>query len=391
MNNQKLDISMDKTEEDASFLYILTIIGNSKILIIGLSLAITLLALIQSLIMDPVFTGRTVLIPPQQQQNMSSGALASLSPMGMLGLKSQDDMYISFMTSESFQTIIIDRFNLHERYHADLLIDVRQALNTHVRLFSDKKSSLMTIEVDDNDPVFAANMANGYVQELGLFLGKLAITEAQQRQLYFEKQIKKTQDDLVKAESNFRENQSKSGLQIPSTVADLGIKEIAELHGQIRVRELQLQAINSFATPQNTEVKKLMTELSSMRNHLTKLEQGTRTVEPQNYLQQAALLAYRNMKVQESILESLVKQLEYAKVDVSKEAPLIQVVDTASIPERRTSPKRKIMVVTGGGVGLIIGIILAIIINMFKKIKETSEGREVLNTLIKAWSFKKLL
>ena len=382
--------SIDHIEEDVSFLDILTVIGHYKGMILGMTLIFTLVAVLVSLIMTPIYTGRSLVMPPQQQQSSASSALAGLSSVaglagGALGLKSQDDMYISFMTSEGFQKKIIERFELHSRYRADLLIDARQALNKHVRLGSDKKSSLMSIEVDDPDPVFAANMANAYVQELGIFLGKIAITEAQQRRLYFENQIKKTQDDLAQAETTFRETQERSGLQIPSAVADIGIKEIAELHGQIRARELQLQAMSSFATPQNAEVKKLMTELLAMRTHLGKLEMGSSTEGAKGALQQGALLAYRNMKVQESILESLVKQYEFAKVDESKDAPLVQVVDAATPPERRTSPKRTIIVLLSAMTGFALGLVMAFIRNTLLNAKESEVGREKLQALSRAW------
>ena len=390
MDNPIQHPSTDHIEEDVSLLDILTVLGHYKGMILAMTLIFALVAVVVSLIMTPIYTGRSLVMPPQQQQSSASSALAGFSSVaglagGALGLKSQDDMFISFMTSEGFQKKIIERFDLFLRYHAVLLIDARQALNAHVRLGSDKKSSLMSIEVDDPDPVFAANISNAYVQELSVFLGKIAITEAQQRRLYFENQIKKTQDDLAQAEITFRLSQERFGLQIPSAVADIGIKEIAELHGQIRARELQLQAMSSFATPQNAEVKKLMTELLAMRAHLGKLEMGSSTGGSKGTLQQGALLAYRNMKVQESILDSLVKQLEFAKVDESKEAPLVQIVDVATPPERRSSPKRTAIVLSSAMAGLILGLCLAFVRNSLLKIKGDSDGRQKLQTLAKAW------
>ena len=390
MDNPIQHPSTDIIEEDVSFLDILTVLGHYKGMILGMTLIFALVAVVVSLIMTPIYTGRALVMPPQQQQSTASSALAGLSSVaglagGALGLKSQDDMYIAFMTSEGFQTKIIQRFELQTRYHAKLLIDARQALNSRVRLFSDKKSSLMSIEVDDPDPVFAAKMANGYMQELGIFLGRIAITEAQQRRLYFENQIKKTQDDLARAETTFRETQERSGLQIPSAVADIGIKEIAELHGQIRARELQLQAMSSYATPQKAEVKKLRTELLTRRAHLGKLEMGSSNEVSKYALQQGALLAYRNMKVQESILDSLVKQYEFAKVDESKDAPIVQVVDIATPPERRTSPKRTAMVLLSAMTGLLLGIVLAFARNMYLNAQKNPEDREKFQTLFQAW------
>ena len=377
-------------EEDISLIDILTIIGQQKSLIIGLTLASALLAVIVSLLMTPVFTARTLVMPPQQQQSSAASSLASLGALAgvassTIGIKSPDDMYVSFMTSEGFQKKIIDHFNLMDRYHCPFVIDCRQSLSQHARIVSDKKSSLMSIEVDDVDPVFAANMANTFVEELSILLGRLAVTEAQQRRLYFENQIKKTQDDLSLAETQFRNAQHRSGLQLPTVEAETGVKAIAEMHGQIAAREIQLQALKSYATKENNDVKKLVTELAAMKMHLLKLERGSLDTSNPQSIQQEAIQSYRNMKVQESMLEAFAKQYELAKVDESKEDPLVQVVDPATPPERRSSPKRIQLVVISALSGFVFSTLLAFLINMLRNTAQSPEGRAKLHTLKRAW------
>ena len=384
--------SIDEGQEDISLLDILTFLGTYKIFIFVITLVFCLFSILVSLNMTPIFTGKTLLMPPQQQQNSAASALAGLASLGnltgsALGPKSQDDMYIALMNSEKFQKPIIDRFDLKTRFKSTFLIDTRQTLGSKVRITNDKKSSLMSIEVDDPDPVFAADLANAYAQELSRFLGEMAITDAQQRRLYFANQIKKTQDDLANAETSYREIQQKSGLQIPSLQAESSVKEIAELHGQIAARELQLQAMNTYATVQNPEVKKLITELTAMRMHLQKLEQGAPSAPSTGKLQQGALLAYRNMKVQESILESLVKQFEFARVDEAKEGPLIQVVDVATPAERRTSPKRTAIVIVSTAGGFLLACLLAFLRHIYQTTAKTSSGLEKLQRFKRAWSF----
>ena len=377
-------------EEEISLIDILTIIGQQKSLIIGLTLASALFAVITSLSMTPVFTARTLVIPPQQQQSSAASSLASLGALvgvasSTIGIKSPDDMYVSFMTSESFQKKIIDHFNLMDRYHCPFVIDCRQSLSQHARIVSDKKSSLMSIEVDDVDPVFAANMANTFVEELGTLLGRLAVTEAQQRRLYFENQIKKTQDDLSLAETQFRNAQHRSGLQLPTVEAETGVKTIAEMHGQIAARELQLQALKSYATQENNDVKKLITELAAMKMHLLKLERGSLdTLNPQS-IQQEAIQSYRKMKVQESMLEAFAKQYELAKVEESKEGPLVQVVDPATPPEIRSSPKRTQLVLNSALCGFVFSTILAFLKTMLRNTAQSSQGRAKLHALKRAW------
>jgi tyrosine-protein kinase Etk/Wzc len=374
-------------EEDVSLLDILTVIGEQKSLILGLTLAASLLAVVVTLVMTPVFTARTLVMPPQQKQSSAASSLASLGALAGVAtsIKSPDDMYVSFMTSEVFQRKIIERFKLMERYHCAFVVDCRQSLNQHARIVSDKKSTLMAIEVDDPDPNFAASMANAFVEELDTMIGRLAVTEAQQRRVYFESQIKKTENELALAETQFRNAQHRSGLQVPTVEAETGVKEIAEMHGQIAAREIQLQALNSYATPNNSDVKKLVTELGAMKAHLLRLERGSLDTSNPEGVQQEAIQVYRNMKVQESMLEAFAKQYELAKVDESKEGALVQVVDPAYPPERRSSPKRTQLVLTSALGGFVFAIVLAFFRIMIRKASESTEGLAKLKALKRAW------
>ena len=72
-------------------------------------------------------------------------------------------------------------------------------LTGNVRIASGK-DGLISVEVDDKDPKFAANLANAHVEELRNLLGRLAVTEAQQRRLFFEKQLQLTKENLAKAD-----------------------------------------------------------------------------------------------------------------------------------------------------------------------------------------------
>ena len=217
-------------------------------------------------------------------------------------------------------------------------------------------------------------------------MGKLAVTDAQQRRVYFENQIKKTQDDLSLAEEHFRTAQQKSGLQLTSINAETGVKEISELHAQIAAREIQLQALGMYSTPQNSDVKRLVTELTAMKMHLLKIERGSSNSVASESPQQDAIQAYRNMKVQESLLEAFAKQYELARVDESKEGPLIQVVDPATPPERRSSPKRTQIVLVAATGGFILALLFVVLQNMLRNTATSAEGKIKLEQLKRAWN-----
>ena len=379
-------------EDEISLIDLLITLGKEKKFISGFTSIVILVAVAASLLMTPVYTAKTVIMPPQQQQSSASSALASLGALaglagGAAGIKSPDEMYVAFMGSDRFLNALIARFHLQERYHTKTLIDTRTLLKSKAKVMPDKKSGLISIEFEDEDPQFAAEVANAHVQELGRMLDMLAVTDAQQRRVFFESQIKKVQENLSSAEIAFRQAKEKSGLQVTSVIAETGVRASAELRGQIAAREVQLQSLSRFATPQNPEVQRIASELSAERAQLQKLEQGSGQVVGTT-LQLEAVKSYRDMKVQEAMLEVLIKQFELARVDEAKEGPLIQVVDVASPPERKSKPKRALIVLTSAIAGLFVSLLLAFLKVSLSNMGQTPQGLEQMRLLKKAWAWR---
>jgi uncharacterized protein involved in exopolysaccharide biosynthesis len=390
MNVEQANDTMNShEEEEISLLDLLTVLGEQKKFILGMSLFFAIVAALVSLFLTPIYTARTLFMPPQQQSSGAASMLASLGGLaglagGAAGIKSPDEMYIALMKSDTALNHLIQEHDLQRRYESKTLMDTRKVLLNRVRVVSDKKSGLISVEVDDFDPTFSATLANSFVAELSRITDRFAVTDAQQRRVFFENQIVKTQEKLSKDEARFREAQGRSGLQMPSINADTSLKNIAELHGQIAAREIQLQAIDRFATSKNPEVQKLTSELTAMRMTLLRLEQGS-GVSSFGPIQQDAMSAYREMKTSESMLEAFVKQLELARIDESKEGPLIQVVDTATPQERRSSPKRTLIVLISLFTGFFISLLIVFVRQSIRSLNNDPESSLQLSRLKAAW------
>ncbi len=377
-------------DDEISLIDLAIALGEEKKTLFAVPAITTTLAIVVSLLMTPIFTAKTVMMPPQQQQSGAASALASLGGLAGLagaaaGIKSPDEMYIAFMQSESLQNVLVEKFKLKDRYEAKTFADTRNALKTNVKITADKKSGLITIEADDKDPEFAAQLANAHVDELRSLMGRLAVTDAQQRRVFYEQQIAKTQEDLAVAEANFRAAKEKSGMQVTAVIAESGVKASAELRGQIAAREVQMQAMGRFATPQNPDVQRLGSELAALRGQLAKIEQGSGVDDKTSPLQQMAVKAYRDIKAREAMMGVLVAQYESARVDEAKEGPLIQQVDVAVAPERRSRPKRAIMVLVTAFAGLFLGVLIAFARRAVRKAAENPETSGQVSRLKAAW------
>ena len=191
-------------DDEISLLDLLLVLAeNARLLVFG-PLAAGLVALGIAFVITPTFTGTTTILPPQQQGMAALlasqlGALAGVAGLGGAGLKNPADLYVSLVKSRTVADRIIDRFSLMQLYEAKLRKDARLILERATKVTAGKEG-LIAIEVDDKDPKRAADMANAYVEELARLTDGLAITEAQQRRVFFEKQLQTAHEGLKKAQ-----------------------------------------------------------------------------------------------------------------------------------------------------------------------------------------------
>lgn len=342
-------------------------VGREKRTFIAVAVLGTALALAYALTVQRYYSASTVLLPPQQQQSSTLGALAQLGALsGMAGaaagIKPPDELYVALLKTRRLQDAVIRRLKLQDRYEQTSLENTRKRLGALVAVSSDRKTGLVTVETDDVDAAFAAQLAQVHFEELKKILSNLAVTEAQQRRVFFEQQVARTREALAAAEVAFRSAQAKSGLVVSQALAESGIREGATLRARIAEREVQLHALGRFATEQNPEVRRVSAELSALRDQLSRLEGGDAgagaNTPPQGM---EAVRAYREMKVQEASLEALIRQYEVARVDESREGPLLQQVDPPVVPERPTKPKRKSLVLAGFAASVLAGLVLALL------------------------------
>lgn len=385
----------NEAESDISPLDILTALGEEKLTWLAVTFLAGLIGVAVSLLTPPSYTARSVILSTQQSGSGSSalaglGALSGMAGLSGIGagIKSSEEMYIALMQSQSVQDSLIEKLALKKRFGSRTIEEARLALSSRITLAAERKSGLISVSAEDADPQFAAQLANALVAELNILLSRLAVTEAQKRRLFYEQQIDKAQQSLAAVEARFRQAQEKSGLQITSLIAEAGIRASAEIRSQIASREIQLQALSRFATPQNPDMQRLSSELSALRSQLGKYEQGSGQSKSATPLQQEAMQAYRDLKVQEAKLDGFVRLLESAKMDEAKEGPTVQVVDVALPPEQRSKPERRKMVMAYLVTGTLIGLALALLKAFLRRTSQSVGAKEHLSALKRSWSFK---
>lgn len=359
--------------DDVDVLGLLIVFAKHKKLVLGLPAVVAVLAAVISLLMPNIYTATARLLPPQQGQSAAAAILGQLASLGSAatavpGLKNPSDLYIGMLKSRTIADRLIERFGLIEIYEKDTLVETRQALAEATDITSGK-DGIIAIEVDDELPERSAAIANAYVEELERMNESLALTEASQRRLFFEKQLRQTKEALALSEVELKKTQEKTGLIKLDEQGRAIIEAVAQFRAQVAAKEVQLAAMKSFATENNPDLIRAEQELIGLRNQLRKLEgdkssgQGDILV-PTGRVPQAGLeyvRKYRDVKYHETLFELVAKQYELARLDEAKEASLIQVVDKAVAPDRKSKPRRALIVILSGVVAAMLAILLALL------------------------------
>jgi uncharacterized protein involved in exopolysaccharide biosynthesis len=305
-------------------------------------IAAGVLAIGFSFLIPPTFTAKTIFLPPQQPQSAAASALASLGALSGLGggalggMKTTADQYVSLMQSANVQDRLIDQFKLMDEYEAKYRFEARRELSQNTRIILGKKDGLITLEADAQSPQLAADLANAYVAELRRLTGELALTEAQQRRVFFEGELKRTREQLAQAQHLLQQSGFNPGaLKAEPKAAAEGY---ARLKAEATTAEIKLQTLRGRLADSAPEIQQQRATLAAFQAQLAKLE----TAEAKDETTQDAgyIGRYRDYKYQESLFELFARQFEAARLDESREGSLIQVVDTATVPEWKSKPKR---------------------------------------------------
>lgn len=366
---------------------ILIVMARHKKLILGLPLAAALAAAAISLALPNVYRASTKMLPPQQAQSGASALLAQLGGLAgaMPGMKNPSDMYIGMLKSRTVADRLVARYELKKVYQSETqeLARVGLAGNT---LITAGKDGMITVEVDSKDPGLAAGLANGYVEELQRLTKVLAVTEASQRRLFFERQLELTKDNLAKSEAALKQSMNRSGVVSVDAESRAVLETAARLRAQVSAKEIQLGAMKAFVTASHPTYRQAEEELSSLRAELSRLENGRAGATAEEGaagksggVESIQLL--RDVKYYQMLYEMLAKQYELARLDEAKEPTLIQVLDPAVVPEHKFKPRRAIIVVVTGVLFGFVALACAFALEARRKARQSAANSARWNEL----------
>jgi tyrosine-protein kinase Etk/Wzc len=400
MHNREPMTDDRRDEDEINLLDYLIVLARRKRLIITISLSAPLIALVFSLFMPDIYKAETRILPPGKSEN-SSIMLRELT--NMVGITegtggfSDPSVITGIIESRTVYDRIVDRFNLMDTYETALKEEARHILSGNVNVTNDKLSHIITIAVMNRGPAVAADMANAFVDELKQVMQNLAITEASQRRLFFEGELKQAREALNKSEDAMREFQEKTGVLKVEDQARAVIESIANLRAQIAAKEVELKVMKTYSTSNNPDLQRMEEALKGLKTELKKLEaKGGSSPDPlmptgrmpdvgTDYLR-----LLRDLKFNEEILELMAKQYEMARIDEARDPAIVQVIDKAIPPEKKYKPRRALIVAVAFVASFFLSLFAAFFMEYIEGLQSRdSESRDKMEIFKRYLSFKK--
>lgn len=375
-------------------------LGPYRRLVVLVPVAVAIVALLITFVVPKRYTATVRLLPPQSGASATAALVAAASArIGLgslggaagsaLGLKNPSDLYIGILGSTNIADAIIDRFDLMSVYGTKYREDARKKLDDYTD-FSSDKSGIIEIDVQARDPKLAADVANAYVDELYRLTNSLALTDAAQHRLFFEKQLEQAKEKLADSEVAMRKALKGGGLVSVDAQGRTLIETVARLRAEISIHEVQIEAMRAFAAPENSDLVRLRREAAGLRKELAKLESGSPA--PASAAGDdgvSNIRLFREVKYNETLFEMLAQQYELARASEAEQAPLIQVLDRASPPERKSWPRRGLVTLAAFAASLVISVAGAFTHDALRRANRDPVTGPKLEALKTSWSLRR--
>jgi tyrosine-protein kinase Etk/Wzc len=321
---------------------------------------VLLLSGIVSFILPKWYKSTASLLPPKQPDIFNSLSASSsilkgiggLGKLGGLGQKSSAYNYFAILHSRTTMENVVRKFDLISVYDiSDSSMEKAiKELDGNVA-FEEQTDDNITIEVYDKDPIRAANLANYFVEVLNEVSIRLGTQEVRSNREFIESRVSETQHGLRQSEEALREFQEHSGMILTpdqTTSADA----VATLYASKAKMEVEVAIMEHNVIADNPTLIQKKLELLELNKKISTI--------PQIGLKSFRL--FRDVAIQQKILEFLIPIYEQARIEEQKDVPVLLVLDKAVPAEKKSKPKRSLIIFLASFLALTFSILLAFLL-----------------------------
>jgi uncharacterized protein involved in exopolysaccharide biosynthesis len=352
---------------------------------------VTIGVLIFSLTLDNWYTSKASILPPKKKGGLFgdvagfSTAIKDISKtLGRLGSTSDEAYnYLALLKSRSASERVIKKFDLRKVYEIDddkPFEDVLKELDNNIN-FNVEDEGNVSISVQDKDPNRAAKMANFYVEILNEMSINLSTQEARNNRIFIEKRYNQLLLDISAVEDSMKYFSQKYNIYGIEEQTKAAISVAAELKSQIEINQIELDMMKISLEETHPVIIQKQLQVNSMKAKLKEMKFGddistTDFFIPFKEIPEVGikyLRIRRDFEIQTKLMEFLLPIYEQAKIEEQKEIPVVLILDAAVPAEKKSSPKRSLIVLAAFLLSLFFSTSYVLIKNSFSEIKNQPE------------------
>jgi capsule polysaccharide export protein KpsE/RkpR len=334
-------------------------------------------SLIVAFVIPKQYESSARIMPPDQQNSSAlmlaalasrAGGLGGLGTLagGLLSGHTTTALFVDLLRSGTITSHLIDRFHLQEVYHKRYRIDTAKRLARNTSVSDDKKSGVITITVQDTDPIRARDLTLGYLDGLNALVTQTTTSSAHRERIFIERRLHSVEQDLERAQLELSEFSSKNSTIDIKEQTRAMVEAAAKLQAEMLVEQSGLDSLRQIYGDDNIRVRGARARIASLQADLIKMSGSSAPLAPSSTsdtsggsnltadelyppLRQLPRLAvpfadlYRRVRVQETVYELLTQQYEMARIEEAKDTPVVSVIDPPGIPEKKSFPPRLLL------------------------------------------------
>ena len=374
-------------EKEIKAVDILTILFERRWFLIKNFLLVAVASVIISLLLPKWYTSSSVILPPASSapelSAFTSGSLGNILG-GMAGMSNNSvDVYLAILNSRTLRQTVIDKFNLADVYElkGDYYIEtVFKILNERTGVNYDMDTGVITVSYLDKDPQLAADVANFYISQLDKINKELSVQKAKIEREFLEKRVEMNYKEIDQAEQTLKEFQEKyNAISIPEQMA-AALRTAAEVKAELIAYQIQYEVGRASMDADHPSLIELKKQINVLKKKLGEFNNPSSDF-GENIglflgfsdvptLQKQYTELFREVEVQNALLEFLLPQYEGAKIQESKDTPTLQVLDSAVPAEKKTKPKRAVVVILSCVFCTVVAILYIFVVNYFERKRE---------------------
>lgn len=306
-------------------------------------------------LVEEKFEASATIIPSETSSlgglsSMMKGLSGSAFGMGNVGVKNQIELYNTIIYSRSLLENILDTFQLMKLRQVEsrekALLNLKQSIMT-----TNNEDISFEIKVRESSPKLAADIVNFIVAHLNRTVIDLNIRKSKENREFIQKRYDEVVVNLQAAQDSLVLYQKRTGVIEPGAQMNATVTTIIDLETELAQKEIELEVIQNQVGIDAPQTKPLLTAVTKIKERLAKLKIGKDgsglTLSVKKLPEDIAgyLSHFRNVEINQKLLEFVLPMYEQAKFEEQKEIPVIQIIDNAIPPEKKVWPPRTIIAV----------------------------------------------